>query len=208
MISKPAKLLTVFLLAFPLTVWANNVGFQSSGGQITSNGSTLNVNSSTLTSLTGMTGTGSISGNLGIVSFSTAALISGSMAAGGRFAGGGSFSMMGNGSNGLPDGVIFHGQFNGPVTWTASFVPNANGGKGAWFYTLSGSVAGTLGNGQSFSAKIQFSTRDVPRGQQFSSLANLNNGAGAVTVPEPGTLGLLATGLFGVAVVVRRRFAR
>ena len=208
MISKPAKLLTVFLLAFPLAVWANNVGFQSSGGQITSNGFTLNVNSSTLTSLTGMTGAGSISGNLGIVSFSTGALISGSMAAGGRFAGGGSFSMIGNGTNGLPNGVIFHGQFNGPVTWTASFVPNANAGKGAWFYSLSGSVAGTLGNGQSFSAKIQFSTRDVPRGQQFSSLANVNNGAGAVTVPEPGTLGLLATGLFGVAVVVRRRFAR
>lgn len=208
MISKPAKLLTVFLLAFPLAVWANNVGFQSSGGQITSNGLTLNVNSSTLTSLTGMTGAGSISGNLGIVSFSTGALISGSMAAGGRFAGGGSFSMIGNGTNGLPNGVIFHGQFNGPVTWTASFVPNANAGKGAWFYSLSGSVAGTLGNGQSFSAKIQFSTRDVPRGQQFSSLANVNNGAGAVTVPEPGTLGLLATGLFGVAVVVRRRFAR
>jgi hypothetical protein len=208
MISKPAKLLTFFLLAFPLTVWANKVGFQSNGGQITSNGSTLNVNSSTLTSLSGMAGAGSISGNLGIVSFSTGALISGSLAAGGRFAGGGSFSMIGNGSNGLPNGVIFHGQFNGPVTWTASFVPNANAGMGAWFYTLSGSVAGTFGNGQSFLAKVEFSTRDVPKGQQFSSLANVNNGAGAVTVPEPGTLGLLATGLFGMAVLVRRRFAR
>ena len=208
MISKSVKLLTVLLLAFPLTVWANNVGFQSSGGQITSNGSTLNVSSSTLTSLTGMTGAGSISGNLGIVSFSTGALMSGSLAAGGRFAGGGSFSMMGNGSNGLPNGVIFHGQFSGPVTWTASFAPNANAGMGAWFYTLSGGVRGTLSNGKRFSATIQFSTRDVPRGQQFSNLANLNNGAGAVTVPEPGTLGLLASGLFGVAVVVRRRLAR
>jgi PEP-CTERM motif len=208
MMGNPAKLLTVFLLVFPLTLWANNVGFQSSGGQITSNGSTLNVNSSMLTSLSGMAGGGSVSGNLGIVSFSTGALVSGSLAGGGRFAGGGSFSMIGNGSNGLPHGVIFHGQFNGPVTWTANFVSNGNAGMGAWFYTLSGSVAGTLSNGQSFSAKVQFATRDVPKGQQFSSLANVNNGAGAVTVPEPGTLGLLATGLFGVAVVVRRRFSR
>jgi hypothetical protein len=208
MMGNPAKLLMVFLLAFPLTVWANNVGFQSSGGKISSNGSTLNVSSSMLTSLTGMAGGGSVSGNLGIVSFSTGALISGSLAAGGRFAGGGSFSIMGNGSNGLTNGVIFRGQFNGPVTWTASFVPSAYAGMGAWFYTLSGGVAGTLSNGQSFSAKIQFSTRDVPKGQQFSSLANVNNGAGAVTVPEPGTLGLLATGLFGLAVVVRRRFTK
>lgn len=208
MISKPAKLLAVLVLSFPLTAWANNVGFRSSGGQITSNGSGLNVNSSMLISLTGMTGTGSISGNLGTVSFSTGALISGSLADGGRFAGGGSFSMVGNGSNGLPNGVIFHGQFNGPVTWTANFVPGANAGTGAWFYALSGSVAGTLNNGRSLSAKIEFSTRDVPRGQQFSSMANLNSGAGAVTVPEPGTLGLLASGLFGLAVVVRRRLAK
>jgi PEP-CTERM motif len=208
MISKPAKLFTVLLLAFPMTVWAHNVGFQSSGGQITSNGSTLNVSSSTLTSLIGMTDTGSVSGNLGIVSFSTGALMSGTLAAGGQFAGGGSFSMMGNGSNGLPHGVIFHGQFSGPVTWTANFVPTGNAGMGAWFYTLSGSVAGTLSNGQSFSANVKFSTRDVAQGQQYSSVANLNNGAGAVTVPEPGTLGLLASGLFGLAVVVRRRLAK
>jgi hypothetical protein len=208
MINKPAKLLSIVLFACPLSVWANNIGFQSSGGQITSNGSILNVSSSTLTSINGITGSGAISGNLGIVSFATGALISGSLADGGRFAGGGSFSMIGNGSNGLPNGVIFHGQFSGPVTWTASFVPNGNAGIGAWFYTLSGSIAGTLNNGQSFSAKIQFSTRDVARGQQFSNVANLSNGTGAVTVPEPGTLGLLATGLFGVAAVVRRRMAR
>lgn len=205
MSSKPAQLLTIFLLAFPMTLWANNVSFQSSGGQITSNGSILAVTSSNLTSLTGLVGNSALSGNLGSVSFSTGALVSGSLAAGGRFAGGGSFAMVGNGSNGLPAGVIFHGQFNGPVTWTASFVPNANAGMGAWFYTLSGSVAGNLSTGQRFSGNVQFSTRDVAGGRQFAGLANLRNGAGAVTVPEPGTLGLLATGLFGVAALVRRR---
>ena len=205
MISKPASLLSLLLFAFPATLWANNVGFQTTGGQITTNGLILTVHSSNLVSVSGMNGAGSISGSLGTVSFSTGALLSGSLGSGGKFAGGGSFSMVGNGSNGLPNGVIFNGQFNGPVTWTATFAPNGNAGRGGWYYSLSGSITGTLSTGQRLSGKVQFSTHDVPRGDEFSSAANIDKGAGAVTVPEPGTLGLLASGLFGVAIVVRRR---
>jgi hypothetical protein len=203
--SKSAGFLAVLLLAFPLMSWANNVGFQTSGGQISSNGSVLTVRSSTLVSLNGMNGAGAMSGDLGVVSFSTGALVSGSFSDGGTLAGGGSFSMVGNGSNGLPKGVIFKGQFNGPVKWVASFDPKAGGGAGRWYYSLSGSISGTLSTGQRLSGNIQFRSNDVARGQRFSDAANLSGGVGSVTVPEPGTLGLLASGLFGVAVLVRRR---
>jgi hypothetical protein len=207
MISKPATVFSLLLFVCPISLWANNVAFQTSGGQIVSSGSTLSVTSSSVVSLSGFNGAGLMSGNLGAVSFSTGTLLSGSIARGGTFAAGGSFSLLGNGSNGLPNGVIFNGQFNGPVTWTATFMPNADAGRGAWYYSLSGSVAGTLSTGQKLSGRVQFSTRDVPRGEEFARSANLGNGAGAVTVPEPGTLGLLASGLFAVALVVRRRMS-
>src|SRR4029079_10258315 len=119
MIRRPAFVLSLLLLAFPISLWANNVSFQTAGGKITSNGSALTVSSTNLTSMSGMNGAGSMSGNLGSVSFSTGALLSGSMAKGGTFAAGGSFSMIGNGSNGLPKGVIFNGQVKGPATLTA-----------------------------------------------------------------------------------------
>ncbi len=205
MIRRPAIFLSLLLLASPISLWANNVSFQTAGGKITSNGSALTVSSTNLASMSGMNGAGSMSGNLGSVSFSTGALLSGSMAKGGTFAAGGSFSMIGNGSNGLPKGVIFNGQFNGPATWTARFVPTVNAGRGGWYYSLSGSIAGTLSTGQKLSGKVQFSTSDIPHGKEFSSVGNLDQGAGSVTVPEPGTLGLLASGLFGLAIVVRRR---
>ncbi len=203
MISKSATFLAV--LMFSLTLWANNIGFQTNGGQISSNGSSLTVRSSTLVSLNGMSGAGTMMGDLGVVSFSTGALTAGSLAEGGVFARGGSFSMVGNGSNGLAKGVVFKGQFSGPVKWTATFVPSVGGGTGRWYYSLSGDIAGILSTGQRLSGKVQFLTTDVARGQRFSDLANLSGGIGSVAVPEPGTLGLLASGLFGVAVLVRRR---
>lgn len=205
MIRRSATFLPLLLLAFPISLWANTATFQTAGGKITSNGSVLTVSSTNLISMSGMNGAGSVSGSLGTVSFSTGALLSGSMGRGGTFAAGGSFSMIGNGSNGVPSGVIFKGQFNGPATWTARFVPTVNAGRGGWYYSLSGSVAGTLSTGKKLSGKVQFSTSDIPHGKEFSSAGNLDEGAGSVTVPEPGTLGLLASGLFGLAIVVRRR---
>jgi hypothetical protein len=207
MIGRPASLLSLLVFLCPLSLWANNVNFQTAGGQITSNGSTLTVNSTNLIFISGLNGANVTAGNLGTVSFSTGALLSGTLARGGTFAAGGSFSMVGNGSNGLPHGVIFNGQFNGPVTWTATFAPGVNAGRGGWFYSLSGSISGTLSTGQKLSGKVQFSTHDVSRGDEFSNVGNIDKGAGAVTVPEPGTLGLLASGLFGVAIVVRRRMS-
>lgn len=207
-ITKVARSLrfVLFLVALPIAAWANSTSFQSTGGQITSNGSVLTLNASTLTSVTGMFG-GPVIGNLGTVSFTTGSLMSGTLAAGGTFAAGGSFSLSGNGTNGLPSGVVFTGSFSSPTLWTATFVSGAGpNGQGAWFYSLSGRVTGVLTGGEHLSANVTFFTNDVPNGQQFSNFANLKNGSGNVLVPEPGSLALTATGLMGLAFLVRRKW--
>ena len=66
-------------------------------------------------------------------------------------------------------------------------------------------MSGTLSNGaHATGGTLQF-TFDVPNGQQFSKNVRLNQGVTTVTVPEPSTLGLLGTGLLGLAGLVRRK---
>ena len=57
--------------------------------------------------------------SLGSVSYSTGALISGSIAAGGIFSSAGStFDVVGKGNYGEPKGPIFTGGFTGDIAWT------------------------------------------------------------------------------------------
>jgi hypothetical protein len=102
-------------------------------------------------------------------------------------------------------GVLFTGTFTGPVSWVGTFNQAGNKGLGAWTYVLKGTVSGMLSNGSpAQGATVQF-TFDVPKGQPFSKGVRLNQGLTTVTVPEPGTLGLLGTGLLGLAGLVRRK---
>jgi hypothetical protein len=205
---KRLALLAVLILSLPVALWANssNIVFRNSGGKIVVGaGNSLQIKNSTLTSFTGLSGA-TATGTLGTINFSTAAMMAGgSLAAGGSFLGGGSFTIHGNGNNGVGTGLLFSGSFTGPVSWVGTFNPAGNHGLGAWTYVLSGNVVGTLSNGaQATGATVQFSF-DVPNGQQFSKSVRLNQGSTTVTVPEPGTLGLLGTGLLGLAGLVRRK---
>jgi hypothetical protein len=120
---------------------------------------------------------------------------------GGTFNSGGSFVISGNGSNGLPSGAIFTGSFSGPVTWTLVTLAN-----GTHNYTLTGSLSGIWASSGATvdGATIQL-TINTGKGY-FNGLTTISSGDTNITsVPEPGTLGLLGTGLVGLAGVVRRK---
>jgi hypothetical protein len=106
-------LLAVLALALPMAVFAaSSVGYTNSGGTLAGSNSGLTLTGSTLVGVNGFNGGGLITGNdLGSVSLSTGALMSGSLQTGGTFAAGGSFAITGNGSNGIPNGTLFSGTF-------------------------------------------------------------------------------------------------
>ena len=131
-------------LALPLAMFASSsVDFTNSGGTLAGDNSGLALSGSTLIAVNGLNGGGLITGNnLGSLTFSTGALLSGDLQSGGTFAAGGTFTITGNGSNGIPNGVIFSGTFSGPVTWTLVTLPD-----GSHNYTLTGALSGTMANG-------------------------------------------------------------
>ncbi len=202
--------LVLLVLSIPIATWANSstIVFGNTGGSLKTNGSTVTLSNSAFTSFSGLGF--NLTGSLGTVKFTTAGLQSGNLGVAGTFAAGGTINIVSNGTGGLPNGSLFNGTFSGPVTWVGSFNPTGNGGVGAWTYTLSGQVQGTFFNGQSASGgTVQFSF-DVPKGFQFGvgHPARGKNGVTTVaSVPEPGSLALLGSGIFVLGGIMRRRLA-
>ena len=197
---KRALWLTVLALALPLTAFADSVDFTNSGGILAGCSNGLSLTGSALIAVNGLNGSGLVTGaDLGSVSFSTGALSGGSMQMGGTFAAGGSFTITGNGGNGIPNGTIFAGTFSGPATWTLVTLAN-----GTHNYTLTGVVAGTLnGDFHTNGVTVQL-TVNTGRGF-FNGRTHISSGDTNVVVPEPGSLSLLGTGLLGLAGVIRRK---
>jgi PEP-CTERM motif len=194
-------LLALLALALPMAAFASSgVDFTNSGGTLVGTNSGFSLSGSLLIAVNGLNGGGLITGNnLGSVTFTTGALTSGSLQMGGTFAAGGTFTITGNGTNGIPNGTIFTGTFSGPVTWTLVTLAN-----GTHNYTLTGSLSGTLGSGFSTNGVTVQLTVNTGKGF-FNGSTTISSGDTNIVVPEPGTLGLLGTGLVGLAGLLRRK---
>jgi hypothetical protein len=72
-------------------------------------------------------------------------------------------------------------------------------------YTLSGAIQGTLWNGR-FVTGTTTQTITSTNGQLTLGIGHIRVGNTSILTPEPGTLGLLGTGLVAIAGMLRRKF--
>jgi hypothetical protein len=197
---KRIVLMAVLALALPLTAIASdNVDFTNGGGTLAGTNAGLSLTGSVLIAVNGFGNLGLVTGNLGTVSFTTGALTGGTLQNGGTFAAGGTFTITTNGTGGLPNATLFNGTFSGPVTWTLVTLAN-----GTHNYTLTGALTGTWVGGASVQGATIQLTINTGKGF-FNGSTTLSSGDTNIVVPEPGTLGLLGTGLVGLAGVLQRK---
>ena len=190
----------LLILSAPLTVSASSVTIAGQGGTLWIGTSGLATSSSSgFTSPSQIGHVNNLFGksfngvNLGQITLSTGALMSGSLGSNATFAGGGSFTVALNGAlPGMPSGTVFQGTFSGPVSMTQQ----SNG-----TFLLTGNFSGSLG-GKVVTGTLSLNTGGMRNGQLAINSANVNI---ALPVPEPGTLTLLGTGLLGAAMLVRKK---
>jgi hypothetical protein len=207
--SQIAVMFGLCALLLPTAAWADPIWINQFGSVTITNAGIIS-NGAELMSFDGITAPPKHS--LGSVSFSTGALTSGSLWSGGTFSGtGSSFDVYGVGrwvktltgcSSCTNPVTLFTASFASPIEWR---VVSHSGYD--YVFMLSGVVKGELYNGRFVSGYTR-QTIVVYQNQWFQDhKGDLRSGKTnfAINGPEPGTLGLFATGLIVLAGAMRRR---
>ena len=192
--------LALLAMALPMAAWADGIDLVNKFGSISISNAGITSVGSQLKQFNGVSA--SPGHSLGTVSFSTGALTSGSILTGGTFSDvGSSFVVIGKGNEVPHKGTIFSGAFVGPISWTLVAQSGAS-----LTYELSGTIQGTLWNGM-FVTGTTTQTIHSTNGQIALGVGHIRFGQTHIFTPEPGTLGLLGTGLLAIAGMLRRKLS-
>ena len=195
---KRALWIAVLTLMLPVAAWSDAFDLVNKFGSISISNAGIVSHGSQLKQFNSVVATPGHA--LGAVTFSTGALLSGDIWSGGTFSDiGSSFVVIGKGSQVPHKGLIFNGAFVGPISWTLV----AQKGQSRT-YQLTGSIAGTVWNGHFVTGSTTQAIYSR-NGQISLVIGHVRIGLPGVSTPEPGTLGLLGT---GILAVIRRYRSR
>jgi hypothetical protein len=192
--------LVLLALALPIAAWADGITLTNQFGTVSVSAAGISSFGSQLKSFNGISAAPGHS--LGSVTFTTGAMNGGTLAGGGSFSSVGStFSVIGKGNWAHGHNTaIFTGSFTGNISWSLTAVSGQ-----LKTFTMIGAISGQLWDGRTVTGTTQQTIFVLNNNQFLQGKGHIHAGTTNLTVPEPGTLGLLGTGLVGIAGMFRRK---